>query len=263
MRQSMIWICAVLISATVGTAGSDEPASTEVSGVAEKRPERRLVVHAREIVRDERGWSLSAPWIAAGHEADLFIRSEHPVTIEEEPEGAWTLRGAEIEIHYTAHETPVVLTVDQGRLSLNALVPDFIDREAFGERAQYPPRARLEESDPRKVAEYMYAEARAGNLLPMAASLMNSNTLRGKFGRDKAGFLREMGIDAPDPDRWELDTAILEHLRISYPELLTVTHIEIEREPADGEDEVVVIAHRIDGRSGMHFHRVNGKWIPE
>jgi hypothetical protein len=109
-------------------------------------------------------WAMVGPCEFHCPEANFHVWSEKPLRL--------TLRNwdglLDVEGEFTTSAGAVNVETRNGKFDLNGLELVVMDLEALRRVEQQADEKRLKQDDPQKVMDYIYAEGRLGNLLPMA-----------------------------------------------------------------------------------------------
>ena len=219
-----------------------------------------LIVYSNTIINDGTRVTLKGPWVAAAYETGFYIRSRNDASIDTSSNRRWDIQGQGIEIiHHHGWTPDTSVLVDSAAIQLARHNPIFMDNEHVRSIRPLVNAAHLEQEDPRKLLEYIYGEARRGNITPLAVFYLTDPDLHRDFRENKAEMLEQLGLEGDD---WTVNAMVLEYLwsDSTMLELLTTTGIRFEPSIKSKEGHGIWISH-LFGANGMHIIRKEGVWV--
>jgi hypothetical protein len=161
-------------------------------------------------------------------EANFHVWSEKPLHLKLHD---WDGH-LDVEGEFTTSAGPVNVQTRNGKFDLNGLELVVMDLGTLRRIEQRADDQLLKQGDPQKLMEYIYAEARSGNLLPMAKW-----QLRSEPGRREAAdpgvrreAIRELRLDPTAAAKMTAEGIAIEHCRREeYPRVLQTARIKTKR----------------------------------
>jgi hypothetical protein len=202
------------------------------------------IAYSPRITREKAmTWGLAGPCEFHCSEANFHVWSEKPLHLKlHDWDGHLNVEG-----EFTAIAGTVNIETRNGKLDLNGLELVVMDLEALRRVEQRTDDQLLRQDDPQKLMDYIYAEARLGNFLPMAKWHLRSESgrLEAKDPEKRRDTIRELQLDPAMAAKMSAEEIAIEELRREeYASVLQTTRIKVKRTDSTHADWEAEGAHK-------------------
>jgi hypothetical protein len=199
------------------------------------------------IRSDERGFMLVAELGLKIH-----IRDQETITVD----GQFTSSAGT-----TGDVLPPLMRATHASFLVDRAIPRLLTPADIVNVKQEVDDAKLSDSDPQAVMNYLQRETLRGNLLPMVRYMSSGEDFKSTPGEQtRAQFIQQLRLTPAQAQDLTTDDLFVRVLRNTFWfDWTKVLRVKVTKE---GEDKAKADRIRLDGTSSSEMHKSNGRWIP-